>query len=81
MQETLRTVLRDYGRLAVPVESLARDEDLFAAGLDSMAVVNVMLALEDRFDIAIPDRLLTRRAFGSMAALERLVGEVLASGE
>jgi len=64
--------------LAVPIEQLSAGDDLFAAGLDSTAVVSVMLALEDRFDIEIPDRLLTRRSFSSLAALEQLVGQSMA---
>ncbi len=75
MNEIIRTVLREHGRLAVPIEQLSAGDDLFAAGLDSTAVVSVMLALEDRFDIEIPDRLLTRRSFSSLAALEQLVSQ------
>ncbi len=78
MNEIIRTVLREHGRLAVPIEQLSAGDDLFAAGLDSTAVVSVMLALEDRFDIEIPDRLLTRRSFSSLAALEQLVGQSMA---
>jgi acyl carrier protein len=75
VNEIIRTVLREHGRLAVPIEQLSAGDDLFAAGLDSTAVVSVMLALEDRFDIEIPDRLLTRRSFSSLAALEQLVSQ------
>ncbi len=78
MNEIISTVLREHGRLAVPIEQLSAGDDLFAAGLDSTAVVSVMLALEDRFDIEIPDRLLTRRSFSSLAALEQLVGQSMA---
>lgn len=75
MNEIIRTVLREHGRLAVPIEQLSAGDDLFAAGLDSTAVVSVMLALEDRFDVEIPDRLPTRRSFSSLAALEQLVSQ------
>jgi len=78
VNEIISTVLREHGRLAVPIEQLSAGDDLFAAGLDSTAVVSVMLALEDRFDIEIPDRLLTRRSFSSLAALEQLVGQSMA---
>ncbi len=78
MNEIIRTVLREHGRLAVPIEQLSAGDDLFAAGLDSAAVVSVMLALEDRFNIEIPDHLLTRRSFSSVGALEQLVGQSMA---
>ena len=75
MNEIIRAVLREHGRLAVPIEQLSAGDDLFAAGLDSTAVVSVMLSLEDRFGIEIPDRLLTRRSFSSLAALEQVVSQ------
>ncbi len=75
---TLRGILARCGRLSVPVDQLAPDDDLFAAGLDSMAVVNVMLAMEEAFDLEIPETMLTRRAFSSLAAMERLLEEALA---
>jgi len=75
VNEIIRMVLREHGRLAIPMEQLSAGDDLFAAGLDSTAVVSVMLALEDRFDVEIPDRLLTRRSFSSLAALEQLVSQ------
>lgn len=75
---TLRDILARCGRLSVPVDRLAPDDDLFVAGLDSMAVVNVMLAMEEAFDLEIPETMLTRRAFSSLAAMERLVEEALA---
>ena len=44
--ERIRTVLTEHGRLAVPVDTLDEDTDLFGAGMTSHASVNVMLALE-----------------------------------
>jgi acyl carrier protein len=38
--------------------------------MTSHASVNVMLALEDHFDIEFPDRMLTRSVFESIAAIE-----------
>jgi acyl carrier protein len=53
MDETIRQVLAEYGRLAVDVGSIDENADLFGAGMTSHASVNVMLALEDAFDIRI----------------------------
>ena len=44
--------------------------------MTSHAGVNVMLAIEDRFDIEFPDRLLTRAAFSTMANIESSVTEL-----
>lgn len=47
MDETIRLVLSEHGRLAVDAESIDDGTDLFASGMTSHASVNVMLALED----------------------------------
>jgi len=46
--------------------------------MSSFASVNVMLALEDRFEIEFPDELLTRSAFESIAALRSAVNRLRA---
>ena len=56
--ETIRQVVADHGRLAVPIESLADGDDLFAAGMTSHASINVMLALEDAYDFEFPEKML-----------------------
>ena len=72
-QEQIRDILNESGRLAVPVESLDVNSDLFAAGLDSVAIVDVLLRLEERFDIELPEDMLHRRSFSSISALEGVV--------
>ena len=56
LKVAIRQVLRDHARLPVDVETVPDDADLFQAGMTSHASVNVMLALEDAFDIEFPDR-------------------------
>jgi len=65
----IRSILRQHGRLAVDVDALGDDSNLYEAGLTSHASVTLMLALEERFDIEFPDHLLRRGAFGSIAAI------------
>lgn len=65
-----------HAKLTVPAAGLAPDADLFAAGMTSHASVNVMLAVEDAFDIEFPDRLLTKQTFQSISAIARAVDEV-----
>lgn len=76
MLDAIRRILAESGRLAVPAEALGDTDSLFEAGLSSMATVNVMLALEDRFGIEIPDRLLTRRSFESVATIRAMLAEI-----
>src|SRR5437773_1556041 len=76
MQDKIREVLAQSGRLAVPVDSLDDTADLFAAGLDSLAIVNVLMNIEECFDIELPDELLSRRTFASIATLTCVVADL-----
>ena len=74
----IRRVLAEHGKLGADPTSLSDVESLYASGLTSHASVNVMLALEDEFDIEFPERMLKRSTFESIAnlsgALEALLG-------
>jgi acyl carrier protein len=74
----LRKIIAAHGRLRSPIASIGDEADLFNAGLDSLAVVNVMLAVEEVFEVEFPDELLNRASFSSIAALERAVLEAQA---
>jgi acyl carrier protein len=74
----IRQVLRDHARLPMDVDTLEDDADLFRAGMSSHASVNVMLALEDAFDIEFPDSMLKRSVFESVAAIAMAIGELQA---
>jgi len=67
--EKIRAILVQHGRLTKDVQSLANDSDLYEAGLTSLTTVNLMLAIEDEFDIEFPDNMLGRKTFGSIEAL------------
>ena len=58
MQERIRDVLAAHGRMAVDPRDVDGNADLYELGLTSHASVNVMLALEDEFDIEFPDEVL-----------------------
>jgi acyl carrier protein len=66
----IRRVLREHARLPVDVDTLDDEADLFRAGMSSHASVNVMLALEDAFDIEFPDSMLKRSVFESVAGID-----------
>ncbi|WPB56642.1 acyl carrier protein [Xylophilus sp. GOD-11R] len=74
--DDIRQILKDHGRLSADVATLAEDSDLYQAGLTSHASVNVMLALEGKFDIEFPDRMLKRGVFGSIAAIREAIEEL-----
>jgi acyl carrier protein len=70
----IRRVLADHARLPVDVESIDDHADLFLAGMTSHASVNVMLALEDAFDIEFPDDMLKRSVFETVADIAAAIG-------
>lgn len=77
VNDTIRDVIRAGGNLPVDIGNLSDSDDLFAAGLTSHATVNLMLGLEEAFDVEFPDRLLRRRTFESVAAIGAAIGELL----
>jgi acyl carrier protein len=56
------------------------DTDLYRAGMKSFASVQLLLALEDTFEIEFPESMLTRATFRSPAAIERSVRALTTSG-
>jgi len=81
MNETIRNLLTKLGGLPVAVDSLADDADLYAAGLSSFASVQLMLGIEEAFDIEFPDNLLNRKSFASIAAIEKTVAAIIEAQE
>ena len=81
MNETIRNLLTKLGGLPVAVDSLADDADLYAAGLSSIASVQLMLGIEEAFDIEFPDNLLNRKSFASIAAIEKTVATIIEAQE
>jgi acyl carrier protein len=69
MNATIRDVLEAHGRLPISLSDLGDGDDLYANGLTSHASVNVMLALEDAFDVEFPDSLLRKSTFESIMAI------------
>ena len=76
MTDEIRQIIREHARLPVDVDTLADDADLHLAGMTSHASINVMLALEDHFDVEFPDRMLTRGVFQSIAAIAGALTEL-----
>jgi len=79
VQNEIRDLVIKHARLSSDVSALTDRSDLYAAGLTSLTTVNLMLALEDHFDIEFPDRMLVRRTFGSIQSLAEAVEALKAS--
>jgi len=74
--DTIRAILREHGRLSTDASTLVDDADLYQAGMTSHASVNVMLALEGKFDVEFPDRMLKRSVFESISAIRAAIEEL-----
>ena len=56
-------------------EPLTPQSDLFAAGLDSMGIMQLLLAIEDRFGVAMDPADLSRENFSTAEKIAALVAE------
>ncbi|NYE96223.1 acyl carrier protein [Psychromicrobium silvestre] len=74
--EKIRDVIAEHAKLAVGIEEITPSSDLYAAGMTSHASVNVMLALEDAFDVEFPEEMLTKATFSSVQSIADGLSEI-----
>ncbi len=79
MNEQIRQIISEHGHLSVDIGTLGDEDDLYQAGMTSHASVNVMIALEDGFDLEFLDSMLKRSVFESVASIEQALKEVQAA--
>jgi len=77
--EQVRQIVLQHGRLGVAPDQVTPTSDLYAAGLSSLTTVNLMLALEDAFNVEFPDRLLSRKTFESVQSITEAIDELAGS--
>ena len=76
MIEIIRGLIAEHGRLPLPIAALRDDQDLYAVGLTSFAAVQLMLGLEDSFDVEFPEHMLNRRSFASVDAIAGCIAQL-----
>ncbi|PXW35282.1 UNVERIFIED_CONTAM: acyl carrier protein [Williamsia faeni] len=76
MQTRIREIVASHGKMSIDLSSLSSNADLYELGLTSHASVNVMLALEDEFDIEFPDEDLKKATFASVENIEAVVSRL-----
>jgi acyl carrier protein len=72
IRSKIRTLVAQHARVS-PGATSTDTADLYDAGLTSMASVNLMLALEEHFEIEFPESMLQRKTFSSVAAISDAV--------
>jgi acyl carrier protein len=76
MNDTIRELVGAHAGIPVAIDQVGDDDDLYRAGMKSFASVQLMLALEEAFDIEFPEEMLNRQTFRSVAAIARAVEEL-----
>ncbi|SNB72254.1 Acyl carrier protein [Arboricoccus pini] len=76
LSNQVREILAQGQWLKRDLETLRDDADLYDAGLSSHDSVNLMLALEEAFDVEFPDALLKRRTFESIQAISSALSQL-----
>ena len=79
INDRIRDVLAAHGRMAVDPHGVDDHADLYELGMTSHASVDVMLALEDAFDIEFPDEVLKKSTFASVHNIAQVVEELVKS--
>jgi len=74
----IRALLMENETIPVDFSAISDDANLYDAGLTSFASVQLMLAIEEEFDIEFPENKLTRRTFSSIASIAAAVSELIA---
>jgi acyl carrier protein len=76
----IRQVIASTAELKVEPTTLSAGDDLYAAGLKSLATVRLMCALEEEFGIEFPDSVLNREAFATIQRIASIIGQLLGVG-
>lgn len=80
MLDDIRALLAKHCNMPVDIATLSDSADLYAAGLSSFASVQLMLALEDKYDIEFPENMLNRKTFSSISAISAALAQIVPAG-
>ena len=77
MEETTQLANRLLARIRTDLleieEPFDVDSDLFAAGLDSMAIMQFLILIEEEYGVALPESELTRQNFSTVRSIAGLI--------
>ena len=75
LQETSLVICEKFSEFETGTD-FGIDSDLFAAGLDSMSIMQLSLIIEEEFGTQMPDRLITRETFSTARRIAAAIREV-----
>jgi acyl carrier protein len=77
VQQRLALIVRAHLRAVGPESPISADTPMRDLGLDSLAAVDLLFAVEQAFEISFPDSLLTENTFATLGTLQSAVERVL----
>jgi len=81
MKNKIRDIIANTMQLPAGIDAVTDRTDLHDAGMTSFDAVQLMLALEDAFNVEFPERMLNRKLFSSIANIEAALRELLVQEE
>jgi acyl carrier protein len=78
IQDIKKVIINSVG-FGVPIDSLTEDFPLVGNILDSMAITNLILALEEHFDFFFDDDELSAEVFETVGSLTDFINQKVAS--
>jgi acyl carrier protein len=74
----LKPLILEHLKLVETTDQIGDTDDLTTLGMDSMAATNMMIDIEDEFDIHFLDEMLTPETFKSAESLSLAIDSLLA---
>jgi acyl carrier protein len=71
LEQQLLTLISE--RLLEPQAGFSADSNLYDAGLDSMAIMQLLVLVEEEYGVALPESDLTRHNFSTIRHLAQLI--------
>ena len=78
MTSQIRSIIARTVELPAGIDNLSDTADLYEAGMTSFGSVQLMLALEEAFDVEFPERMLNRKLFSPVASIGAALDELVA---
>ena len=79
--DEIRDLVLAQARLPLSAASVSDVTNLDEAGLTSLARINMIIAIEERYEITFDDELLTRENFKNIQSISRLVKNLVSKGQ
>lgn len=74
--DDLSTLLQPYLKFVRCMDTVTVDDDLASLGLDSMGAIDLLLEIEEHFNIVIPDERLVEETFATPRTLWDVISEL-----